>query len=81
MPRRDTGGRGQEKPAQGGGKGEGGGRVPLWPELSAAAQPGLTSLNTFHLAASLIANTTEIYIKCVLDMKMIKIAEESPLLL
>ena len=56
MPRRVTGGRGQQSRHKGAGK-EKGGRVPLWPELSAAAQPGLTSLNTFQLAASLIANT------------------------
>ena len=68
MPRRVTGGRGQQSRHKGAGK-EKGGRVPLWPELSAAAQPGLTSLNTFHLAASLITNSTERYIKYFPCMK------------
>ena len=59
MPRCGTGGRGHQEPGQGAGK-EKGGEFPLWPGLSAAAQPGLTSLNTFQLAASQINNTADI---------------------
>ena len=71
MPRRGTGGRkgSAGAGARGAGK-EKGGEFPLWPGLSAAAQPGLTSLNTFQLAASLIANTTDRhYLKCFHDKR------------
>ena len=58
MPAEEMRRRGQVKPRRRGRerrKGEG--VFPSGLGLSAAAQPGLTSLNTFQLAASLIANT------------------------